>query len=89
MRIDQFDKLQVLVRELREKLLQLRQANYRLNEENEKLAAKLAVYEEHSEDDVPFDVLQMKNENIQLKQKNKEAKERLQELLGYVESNVA
>ena len=89
MRIDQFDRLQVLVRELREKVLQLRQANYRLNEENEKLINKLAIYEQHSEHDEPFDVLKIKDENDKLKQKNSEAKQHLNELLGFVESNVA
>lgn len=89
MRIDQFDRLQVLVRELREKVLLLRQANYRLNEENEKLVSKLEIYEQHSENDEPFDVLKLKDENKQLKQKNNDAKERLNNLIGFVESNVA
>lgn len=88
MRIDQFDKLQVLVRELREKVLQLRQANYRLNEQNEKLLSKLAIYEQNSESNEPFDVLKLKEENKQLKQNNNEAKERLNNLIGFVESNV-
>ncbi len=89
MRIDQFDRLQVLVRELREKVLQLRQANYRLNEENEKLVSKIAIYEQNSEDNEPFDVLKIKDENKQLKQKNNQAMERLEDLIGFVESNVA
>ena len=41
MRLDQFDKLQILVRELKENLLQLRQTNYRLIQENEELRSKM------------------------------------------------
>ena len=89
MRIDQFDRLQVLVREIREKVLQLRQANYRLNEENEKLVGKIAIYEQNSENNEPFDVLKIKDENKQLKQKNNQAMKRLEDLIGFVESNVA
>ena len=46
MRLDQFDKLQVLVRELKEYLLQIKQANYRLINEKEKLKENLRKTEE-------------------------------------------
>jgi len=89
MRLDQFDKLQVLIRELKEKVLQLRQANHRLNEENEKYRARVEELESQAPGDKLLDLSKIKEENKQLKIKNNEALERLEELIGFVEQNVS
>lgn len=89
MRLDQFDKLQVLIRELKEKVLQLRQANHRLNEENANLRAKMGQLELNDPGSKLIDLSKLKEENKQLKIKNNEALERLEELIGFVEQNVS
>jgi hypothetical protein len=89
MRLDQFDKLQVLIRELIDKTLLLKQANYRLNEENEKLKAKIEQIELQKPGSNLLDLSKLKEENKQLRIKNNQALERLEELIGFVEQNVS
>lgn len=84
MRLDQFDKLQVLVRELKEYLLQVKQANFRLIKENEKLKEKIEILELQPGASNQVEVNKLKEENKQLKIKNKEARDRLNRLINFV-----
>ena len=91
MRLDQFDKLQVLVRELREYLLQIKQANYRLLRENEKLKEELATRGTQPGVSVSGreEINELKEENKQLRIKNKEARARLNKLISFVNGKTA
>jgi len=89
MRLDQFDKLQVLVRELKEYLLQIKQANFRLLKENEKLKEELANRGSQPGSFSREELNELKEENKQLKIKNKEARARLNKLISYVDGKSA
>ena len=89
MRLDQFDKLQVLVRELKEYLLQIKQANYRLIKENEKLKEELTLRGIQPGISNREEINELKEENKQLKIKNKEARARLNKLISFVNSKTA
>ena len=89
MRLDQFDKLQVLVRELKEYLLQIKQANYRLIKENEKLKEQLTVKETQPGNSSREEINELKEENKQLRIKNKEARARLNKLISFVNGKTA
>jgi len=89
MRLDQFDKLQVLVRELREYLLQIKQANYRLLKENEKLKEELATRGTQPGVSGREEINELKEENKQLRIKNKEARARLNKLISFVNGKTA
>jgi len=89
MRLDQFDKLQVLVRELKEYLLQVKQANHRLLKENEKLKEQLANSEVPVSTSGREEINELKEENKQLRIKNKEARARLNKLIKFVNGKTA
>jgi len=92
MRLDQFDKLQVLVRELKEYLLQIKQANYRLIKENEKLKEELdrrGAQPVSSSSSIREEINELKEENKQLRIKNKEARARLNKLISFVNGKTA
>ena len=89
MRLDQFDKLQVLVRELKEYLLQVKQANFRLINENEKLKERIEIIESQSGNPSQVEINELKEENKQLRIKNKEARARLNKLISFVNGKTA
>jgi len=89
MRLDQFDKLQVLVRELKEYLLQIKQANFRLIKENEKLKEQIATKGSLPGDSSREEINELKEENKQLRIKNKEARARLNKLISFVNGKTA
>lgn len=89
MRLDQFDRLQVLVRELKEYLLQVKQANYRLVKENEKLKEKIESIETQTGPADLSEVNKLKEENKELKIKNIEARARINKLITFVSGKTA
>ena len=89
MRLDQFDKLQVLVRELKEYLLQIKQANYRLIKENEKLKEQIETKGSQPGISGRDEINELKEENKQLRIKNKEARARLNKLINFVNGKTA
>jgi FtsZ-binding cell division protein ZapB len=86
MRLDQFDKLQNLVKELEEMTRKLKQENYILNQENQKLKNQLSITKTNNFD--LEEIEQLKAENNILKNKNNVARTRLNQLIGVVEKSV-
>ncbi len=74
MRLDQFDKLQVLVKDLEDMARVYRQKNNRLSEEITELKGKLSILQE---------------ENLKLKEKNEEARERLNLMIEQVDQRIS
>ncbi|KAA3617472.1 MAG: hypothetical protein D8M58_02110 [Calditrichaeota bacterium] len=89
MKLDQFDKLHDLLKELEEKTRLFKQENYKLKIENKKLQDKISLLELNSNSQGLSKVTEIKKENESLKIKNNEAKARLAHLISQVEGNIA
>ncbi len=87
MKLDQFDKLHGLVKELEEKTRLIKQENYTLNLENKKLKDKILILESKSNGQGLIELEKAKKENESLSIKNKEARARLSQLISRVEGN--
>ena len=88
MRLDQFDKLHILVKELLEKASILKQENSKLNLENQKLKEKLSVLESNPNQQGFEELNKLKKENELLKLKNNDARTHLSQLINKVEGNI-
>ena len=88
MRLDQFDKLHVLVKELQEKASILKQENSKLNLENKKFKEKILVFESNPHEGEIEELNKLKKENELLKLKNNDARAHLSQLISKVEGNI-
>ncbi len=86
MKLDQFDKLQKLLTELEDKVLQLKQSNYRLDRENKSLKSNLSALESLGNINFQKENLQLKQENEKLKAINSESLKRINHLIKMIGS---
>jgi len=88
MKLDQFDKLHVLVKELEEKTRILKHENHILKLENKKLNEQISTFKSNPDGQGLIELKNIKNENELLKTKNKEARTHLAQLISRVEGNI-
>jgi len=86
MKLDQFDKLQNLLTELEDKVLQLKQSNYRLDRENKSLKSNLSALESLGNINFQKENLQLKQENEKLNAINGESLKRINHLIKMMSS---
>ena len=84
MNLDQFDKLQNLVKQTVDRVFQLRFENNKLRKENETLKQKLETFSGMVPEDLQAELHKLQQENKVLRDKNERAQQRLTALLEKV-----